>query len=360
MQTSELSPSNRCEQFRAFRDNYLRRSLNRLLKSQEEGTVEARCDIHSHTTFKNLTTPQKAKRYKNVCDSYRQSQRKVNDLEKRLQRLIQVDGVNVDEATHNGLLSILENHQENPTDADSFESIFWQQQLKAASLKDKRGMRWHPAIIRWCLYLHYKSSGCYSTIRKSGVLTLPSDRTLRDYKHSSQSKCGFSKELDLELYEAVSQQKPSHLAKYVGLVLDEMYVKEGLFFNKHTGELIGYADLGEINNLLDDYEQKIDGSETAPRALGKCMLVFMVRGLFTSLKFPYVQFPAASTKGADIFPLVRQAIKHLSRLGLVVCTITCDGASDNRKMFTMFNAKSDLSYKTVNVFSADRRSVFYF
>ena len=174
-----------------------------------------------------------------------------------------------------------------------------------------------------------------------------------DYKHYSPSKCGFYRELDLDLYEAICQQKLSRLAKYVGLVLDEMYVKEGLFFNKHTGELVSYADLGEINNLLDDYEQQIDGSETAPRALGKCMLVFMVRGLFTPLKFPYVQFPAANTKGADIFPLVRQAIKHLTRLGLVVATITCDGASDNRRMFTMFNAKSDLSHKTENIFSAD-------
>ena len=83
----------------------------------------------------------------------------------------------------------------------------------------------------------------------------------------------------MELHEAVSQQKPSHLTKYVGLVLDEVYVKEGLYFNKHTGELIGYADLGEINNMLDDYEQHIHGSETAPRALGKCMLIFMVQGL---------------------------------------------------------------------------------
>jgi len=56
----------------------------------------------------------------------------------------------------------------------------------------------------------------------------------------------------------------------------------------------------------------------------------------------YVQFPASNTKGADIFPLVRQAIKHLTRLGLVAATITYDGASDNRRMFTMFNAKSDL------------------
>jgi len=54
-------------------------------------------------------------------------------------------------------------------------------------------------------------------------------------------------------------------------------MKKGLFFNKHTGELVGYVDLGEIYNLLDNYEQQIDGSETTPRALGKCMLVFMLR-----------------------------------------------------------------------------------
>ena len=75
----------------------------------------------------------------------------------------------------------------------------------------------------------------------------------------------------------------------------------------------------------------------------------MIRGLFTSLKFPYIQFAAASVKGEHIFPLVRQVIKHLTVLGLRVMTITCDGASDNRKMFTMFNSDADLSYKTVRI-----------
>ena len=77
---------------------------------------------------------------------------------------------------------------------------------------------------------------------------------------ATPSMVGFTKELDLELYEAVSHQMTQHLAKYVGLVLDEMYVKEGRFFNKHTGELIGYADLGEINNVLADYEQQLSTS----------------------------------------------------------------------------------------------------
>ena len=110
-----------------------------------------------------------------------------------------------------------------------------------------------------------------------------------------------------------------------------MYVKEGLyFFNKHTGELIGYLDLWETNDVLADYEQQLNTADTTPQPLGKCMLMFMVRGLFTPLKFPCVQFVAASTKVADVnvFPLVRQAVKHLTCLGLIVTTITCDGASD--------------------------------
>lgn len=154
----------------------------------------------------------------------------------------------LDECTSNGLVSILNKHSQSPA-SEIFSSIFWQQQLRAASTKDKRGMRWHPAMIRWCLYLHHKSSGCYATLCNSGVINLPSDRTLRDYRHSSSDKAGFSKETDLGLFEAIAQQKPRHLAKYVGLTLDEMHVKEGLLFDKHTGVLVGYSDLGEVNNI---------------------------------------------------------------------------------------------------------------
>ena len=89
--------------------------------------------------------------------------------------------------------------------------------------------------------------------------------------------------------------------------------------------LVGYADLGEINNLLLDYEQQYNDSGRMPHPLAKCMLVFMVRGVFTSLKFPYMQFPAASTKGADIFHFyLKQAIKHLTKLELCVVSLICD------------------------------------
>jgi len=80
------------------------------------------------------------------------------------------------------------------------------------------------------------------------------------------------------------------------------YIKEELVYDKNTGTLTGYSDLGEVNNLLMAAEEKFkEPSSNIQRPLAKRMLVIMVRGLFTSLKFPYVQFPAASTKGAVIF-----------------------------------------------------------
>lgn len=149
--------------------------------------------------------------------------------------------------TNRGKLSVTE---------ENFSSIFWQQQFKAASLNSPKGMRWHPAIIRWFLYLHHKSSGCYSTLRNSGVLHLPSERTLRDYHHIAPSTSGFSKALGKQLQDALSEQTPQHLAKYVSLVLDEMFIKEGLFFDKHSGALVGYSDIGGVNNMLADYERE--------------------------------------------------------------------------------------------------------
>ena len=45
----------------------------------------------------------------------------------------------------------------------SFPHLFWEQQTQAASVKDSRTMRWHPLIIKWCLYLQNKLSGAYDS-----------------------------------------------------------------------------------------------------------------------------------------------------------------------------------------------------
>ena len=120
---------------------------------------------------------------------------------------------------------------------ESFQTIFWEQQLSATKKKNAKSIRWHPLVIKWCLYLHHKSSGAYKTLRDSGIIHLPSGRTLRDYRHFAPAKTGFSYAYDQQLINLAQATKPTWLAKYVVILIDEMYVKEGLVFNKSSGTL---------------------------------------------------------------------------------------------------------------------------
>jgi hypothetical protein len=86
-------------------------------------------------------------------------------------------------------------------------------------------------------------------------------------------------------------------------------------YDKHTGALIGYTDLGEVNNHLLGFERSIDSSSPAP---AKSMLTFMVKGLFTNLQFPYVQFATTKLTGDSLFHLFWEVVKRVERIGLKV------------------------------------------
>ena len=66
----------------------------------------------------------------------------------------------------------------------------------------------------------------------------------------------------------------------------------------HSGEVIGFTELGETNLHLAALERKVEGGmKTSEEPLASSMLVMMVRGLFSRLQFPYVQFPCSSLHG---------------------------------------------------------------
>ena len=35
--------------------------------------------------------------------------------------------------------------------SNSFQRLFWEQQLQAVRTRDNQQVRWHPAMIKWCL-----------------------------------------------------------------------------------------------------------------------------------------------------------------------------------------------------------------
>ena len=96
-----------------------------------------------------------------------------------------------------------------------------------------------------------------------------------------------------------------------------MSIKEDLVYDKHTGQVIGFVNLGEVNNHLLLFEQLLNDKEDDP-VLAKSMMAFMVKGLFTSLRFPYVHFPCTSISGEQIFSPFWQSVFRLEKMGFKV------------------------------------------
>ena len=148
-------------------------------------------------------------------------------LKARLEeQLTTVDEI-VDEPTHAGLESIMEDsksiiHDRFPP--DSFGRIFWDQQKKAAQATTP-SMRWHPLMIKWCLHLRHLSSSSYEALRR---LSLPSLRTLRDYTHFAKAESRFSTAVGEQLIEAARTTTCPEWQKCVVLLMDEMHIREDL------------------------------------------------------------------------------------------------------------------------------------
>ena len=97
------------------------------------------------------------------------------------------------------------------------------------------------------------------------------------------------------------------MQRYVVLLFDEMKIKSNLVFDKGTGELIGYVDLGdpEVNYATLD---KID--KVASHAM-----VFLVRGVCTELKFSLAYIATDGVTSGQMMPLFWEAVAVLEPLG---------------------------------------------
>lgn len=184
-------------------------------------------------------------------------------------------------------------------------------------------MRWHPLIIRWCLNLKLISSAAYHATRSAGFIKLPSERTLRDYTHYFKSRAGFQLEVNQQLQNESKVSDLPENRRFCALLVDEMKLKENLVYDKFEGEIIGFTDLGHVNNEILNLERECQGNTDHP-PVAKHLLVFMVRVFFFKLDFPYAHFASLNATGDLLFPIVWKAIEHIESIGLKVICITAD------------------------------------
>ena len=91
---------------------------------------------------------------------------------------LEKSSMEIDNELSNDFVKILDSAD---TKITPFMKLFWQEQRKLFT-RSTTGVRYHPTIIRFCLSLAAKSPSCYEELRNSGVLVLPNQRRLKDYR----------------------------------------------------------------------------------------------------------------------------------------------------------------------------------
>ena len=97
-----------------------------------------------------------------------------------------------------------------------------------------------------------------------------------------------------------------------------MKIKSGLVFSKHSGTLVGFVDLGSVN---DDIEKVVTGEQEEPRSekqLASQTFVLMARSIFKpSVSIPVAHYFSCNLKGLCVH--VHMCVYLSVRLCVCVC-----------------------------------------
>ena len=144
--------------------------------------------------------------------------------------------------------------------------------------------------------------------------------SLQDYTFYTETKCGFSDDADLQLSEIV---KLDTCAEKDKLLMDKMHIKiwctisiqvisnHSTVIVRYTiisvGAITQFVNLGNINMHLVALEKKVNDGDTSKNSqtpnLAKSMLFFLIKGLLSSLCFPFAHFSCTDLSGELMYSI---------------------------------------------------------
>ena len=271
----------------------------------------------------------------------KQQRLKNKDLEEnfaKMQLEVEKSEQKINETLEDDLISLYSREDNNSI--PRFMKLFWDEQQKYLRTS-KTGRRYHPMIIKYCLNLAAKSTAGYSELRYdsatgSGGLVLPSLRALRDYKNYIKPTRGFNPDVIKDLKQKTEDF--SEQERYVTIFIDEMKIQEDLLWEKNSGELIGFIDLGDEDLNFATFK---DTSQIATH-----VLVLLIRSIVNPLSFSLANFATSGITAFQLFPIFWKAVAILEiTCNLKVIAAVADGASPNRKFFRMHSVR--LTFLTI-------------
>lgn len=285
-------------------------------------------------------------------------------LKKQVESAIHHTGViaypELDIALQNSMGELKSNAVNDFPEGSAIQLLF-QEQLKQSQCKTPKQMRWHPLMIRWCLGLYHSSPSAYDFVRKSCFLKLPHKSTLLDYSIYTSPQSGFNPDVIHRLYEEADIANLKDHQKNVSLLFDEMKIHSELVYNESTGKLIGFVELGSINEAFQQMEnslQSSSGTDIEEKAIATNVMTFMVRGIYTNLQFSFGFFPSNSLKADMLFPCVWEAVFILESIDLKVRCFVSDGASCNRTFYKIHSLPGEPFHFAKNLACPQRKIYF--
>ena len=140
--------------------------------------------------------------------------------------------------------------------------------------------------------------------------------------------------------------------RYISLLFDEMKIRSNLVFDKYSGQLIGFTDVGDPTLNYADLEEE--------DTLASHILPFLLRGICTNLKFNMAYFATHNLSSTKMMSLFWEAVFILEKsCNLWLIAATADGASPNRCFFKLHQnmdgmSSSNVCYRTIDIWARHR------
>ncbi|KAK3914463.1 LOW QUALITY PROTEIN: Transposable element P transposase [Frankliniella fusca] len=374
----DKNPYRECRYIETFRALNCKRLVSMALcRVYEAGALKRRTEAallesrDPRTNNRFLTEEQKMIKLLEQQQEIENTRRKVTRLQDKMQDLIKKQSVSIDPSMSDAFSEILNSCNLSPAQS---QSVFLQQQVKASQQKNACSMKWHPTMIRLALAIHLTSPAAYELIRDTGMVKLPSSRTLFDYIHASEVKEGIDGVVIEKLAEKVENMTnevdpndPSKRLthkKYHVLMGDEMYISQNLVFDKFKGKLIGFTSLDEIEQEvkkkiechLDNPEKEIEETQATK------IMVYMVKGVSNGVKEVVATYASNKLTATQMKSWTWQVIGALERSGVAVIAFVCDGSATNRSFIKKNKPAtihpSGIIFDTINKCARDRNLSF--
>lgn len=187
-------------------------------------------------------------------------------------------------------------------------------------LKGPSRQKYNPSLRSFALTLAFYSPKAYNFVRTTFNRSLPHLGTISRWYQSVDSSPGFTQEA---LNALILRQKSSPIPILCNLVMDEMSIRKQV---EWTGsKFTGYVDLGT----------RID-SDSLPEA--REALVFMLVSMNFSWKIPVGYFLIDGLSAREKAELVKKCLEFVHESGVIVTSLTFDGAAANISMCSHLGA----------------------